>query len=285
MTDTLLERRDQNQRDLDHAVIGHADLWHRITGEWRASITGNQIWLTYSANYLCSSLGYKWALDPFAMSSRVANLTVPDYRSDLASLSMILLTHEHNDHLDLALINAMSDLDIIWVIPDYLQDKIAREVALPLGRVITPTPGEWITTGPLRVMPFESLHLRGNHGVPETGYLVQMKDQRWLFPGDIRKFDFPRLPSFGRVDAVVGHLWLGKGHAKDEHPPMLGDFCDFFTRFETERLIITHMYEYGRNETELWREEHYELVRSVINRLRPGMRVEKALMGDKIDLD
>jgi L-ascorbate metabolism protein UlaG (beta-lactamase superfamily) len=284
MPDQGINPQLQIQHDLEHAVMEYADLWRRITGEWRASSTGNQVWLSYSANYLVSSSGYKWALDPFAMSARVANLPAPDYQADLAPLSLVLLTHEHNDHLDMALFKALSDLEIQWVIPGYLQGKIVREAALPSHRVITPVPGEWITTGPLRVLPFESLHMRVSHGVPETGYLVEHENMRWLFPGDIRNFDITRLHDFGRLDAAVAHIWLGKAHALDECPPLLNDFCEFFTWFQTERLIITHMNEFGRNETELWRKEHYELAKSEILRRRPGMRVEKALMGDRFDL-
>ena len=131
MTDRMLVRRQLIQQDLERAAAGHADTWRRVTREWRESTEGNPAWLTYAANYLFSFAGYKWALDPFAMSSRVNNLAAPDYRTDLGSLSLIVLTHEHNDHLDLPLIHDLSDMDIQWVIPSYLQEKIGRE---SLGR-------------------------------------------------------------------------------------------------------------------------------------------------------
>lgn len=285
MTDRVLERQRQIQQDIACTAAGYTDLWRRITREWRDSITGCHTWLTYAANYLFSFDGFKWALDPFAMSSRVANISAPDYRADLALLSLIVLTHEHNDHLDMALVRALADLDIRWIIPHFLLEKIRRVVNLPMDKVIIPVPGEMIDVGLLQLVPFESLHMRGGRGVPETGYLVRFAGRRWLFPGDIRNYDFKALPSFGRLDGVFAHLWLGKAQALADKPPLLEDFCAFFTSFKTERLIIGHMNEFGRDENDLWRESHFEVVREAIAQRKPGLRVEKALMGDRIDMN
>ncbi len=285
MTDRIIERQRQIKQDIVRAAAGYTDLWRRIIREWRDSTAGSHLWLTYAANYLFSFDGFKWALDPFAISSRVANTPAPDYRVDLDSLSLVVLTHEHNDHLDMALVRALADLDIRWVIPPYLLGKIRREVSIPMDRVITPIPGEVIDIGPLQLLPFDSLHMRGGRGVAETGYLVRFSGKRWLFTGDIRTYDFGALPLFGRLDGVVAHLWLGKAQALADSPPLLGDFCDFFTSFETDRLIIAHMNEFGRDENDLWRETHFEVVSEAITQRRPGLRVEKALMGDRIDID
>lgn len=284
MPDLELDRHRQLQRDLERAVAGYGELWRHFTDEWRDTQTGNYMWLTYAANYLFACNGYRWAIDPFAMSARVSSLQAQDYRVDLAPLSLVLLTHTHNDHLDLALVRNLVDMDVQWVIPSEIQELFVRKIGRTPDEVITPIPGQWITAGPLRLLPFDSLHMRGHRGVQEIGYLVEMENQRWLFPGDIRNFDFSGLPGFGRLDVVVAHLWLGKAHALDEFPPLLAEFSDFFTRFETERLIITHLNEFGRDETELWRKEHFDLVRLEILRRCPGMRVEKALMGDQVDL-
>ena len=58
--------------------------------------------------------------------------------------------------------------------------------------------------------PFDGLHIHGEHGVPAMGYLAEFSKKRWLFPGDTREFDFSKLPDFGELDDVIGHLWLGK---------------------------------------------------------------------------
>jgi len=170
------------------------------------------------------------------------------------------------------------------VIPSYVLEKIETEVKLPRERVIVPRAGEEIEYGPLHLLPFESLHMNGTHGVPETGYLFEFDAQRWLFPGDIRNYQFERLPDFGRLDGVVAHLWLGKARAMDMEPPLLQAFCDFFNRFNTGRLVITHLNEFGRDVREMWRESHFELVRKEIILRNPAIQVEKALMGDMVKL-
>jgi hypothetical protein len=284
MTD-VMDRRGEIENDLTSARTGYGELWNRITSNWRDSTTGNHAWLTYSANYMLSCRGYKWALDPFSMSSRVGGVYAPDYLADLAPLSLVVLTHEHNDHLDLNLVRALMDADIEWVIPANMQELLKNAGALPGRRVITPAAGEAIVRGPIRLIPFESLHIHGKYGVPETGYLVEMDDARWLFPGDIRDYDRSRLLDFGRLDGTVAHLWLGKARALEEEPPLLQAFCDFHAGLGPEQLFISHMNEFGRDERDLWREEHFQQVKAALSQRKPNMRVEKYLMGDRMDLD
>ena len=277
-------RRSAIEADLQRARTGYPALWRAVIEDWRESATGNHAWLTYAANYLFSCQGFKWALDPFAMSTRVSNILAPDYQTDLAPLSLVVLTHEHNDHLDLNLVRTLRETEVEWVIPVYVQEVLKKAHALPEHNVTTPAPGEEIKRGPLRLLPFESLHIHGKHGVPETGYLVETDGQRWLFPGDIREYDLSRLPDFGRLDGVVAHLWLGKARALDELPPYLDAFCDFFSGIPTEQLFITHLNEYGRDEKDLWGEAHFDLVRSVMFLRNPELRLEKYLMGDRMEL-
>ncbi len=277
------ERIKEIDQDLLNARSGYNDLWSRVARAWRDDSNGYHGWLTYAANYLFSFRGFKWALDPFAMSTRITGIPAPDYQADLAPLSLVVLTHAHNDHLDLNLVRVLKDAEVVWVIPECVQEALNRAGALPERGVITPEPGVAITCGPLRLVPFESLHLHGVHGVPETGYLVECADLRWLFPGDIRNYDRSRIPDFGRLDGTVAHLWLGKARALDEKPPFLDAFCDFYAGLDGERLFITHLNEYGRDEKDMWRNDHFELVKVGLLQRKPELRVEKYLMGDRMD--
>lgn len=281
---SIQERSKEIAADLQLARSGYADLWRRVTGEWRDSKNGCHGWLTYAANYLFSFEGFKWALDPFAMPSRFTGMPLPAYQADLTPLSLVVLTHAHNDHLDLNLVEALMNTGVEWVIPVYVQDVLRQKGVLPEKRVITPVEGETICRGGFSLLPFESLHLHGCNGVPETGYLVQFGGRRWLFPGDIRDYDLKRLPDFGRLDGVTAHLWLGKTGALDERPPFAQAFCDFFAGLDTERLFITHLNEFGRDENDLWRDGHFELVRTILQQRKPGLSVEKYLMGNRVEL-
>lgn len=281
----ITARRTAIAEDVKEARAGYAALWQRVITDWRSSTTGCHAWLTYSANYLFSCNGFKWALDPFSMSSRLAGLTTPDYVNDLAPLSLIVLTHAHNDHLDRGLIAALKYAPVEWVIPEAVQDILKQECELPDRGVITPTPGEEIIRDSLRLTPFESLHFNGGHGVPEMGYLVEMGTRRWLFPGDVREYNLQKLPRFGSLDGVVGHLWLGKARALEAPPPLLDAFCDFFNGFKSEQLFIAHLNEFGRDETEQWRVEHFEMVKAALLERAPQLCVSKFLMGDRMDFD
>ena len=58
----------------------------------------------------------------------------------------------------------------------------------------------------------------------------------------------------------------------------------FFSCFNTERLVITHLNEFGRDVTELWDETHYRSVVQVFKQKVPGLQIEMGLTGDKINL-
>ena len=116
------------------------------------------------------------------------------------------------------------------------------------------------------------------------GYLAEFYQKRWLFLGDTRTYDFSKLPDFGELTGVVGHLWLGKAEALKSRPSKLDGFCDFFSHFKTKQLVITHLLEFGREPNELWNLNHFQLVRRHIQNIKPDLRVTEALMGERVDL-
>ena len=124
----------------------------------------------------------------------------------------------------------------------------------------------------------------GEHGIPAMGYLAEFSNKRWLFPGDTRTYDFSKLPDFGELDGVVGHLWLGKAEALVQRPSKLDGFCHFFAKFKTKQLVITHLFEYGREPNELWDLHHFQLVKSHLNHNKPELKICASLMGEQIDM-
>lgn len=281
----LENRLDQISRNLENAKSSYPDLWQRVTDAWAGSSTGDYVWLTYSANYLLACGDFKWAIDPFSMSSRIQGMDPQNYQRDLARLSLIVLTHEHNDHLDLELLSALDPIKIQWVIPQYLIEKVGNLIEITQENMTLPFSGTPLHMGPVTLTPFDSLHFHETNGVPETGYLLEVSNKRWLFPGDVRNYDYKKLPDFGKLDGVFAHLWMGKSKALDEIPPYLDDFCDFFSAFDTQRLVVTHMNEYGRDGSNLWSELHFKMVKTSIQTRKPNLVITKALMGDRIDLN
>ncbi len=262
----------------------YSDQWNLVVKDWNTLKSTDTAWLTYAANYLLFTNGIRWAIDPFSMSTRIASVPEPDYAKDLMKLEFVVLTHAHNDHLDLQLIDSLSDLYIKWIIPQHMLEKVIENTHLKMENVIVPKNGESIAFRGVTLTPFNSLHFHNLGGIEETGYLVEFNNKRWLFPGDIRDYDAAKLPSFGKLDGTFAHLWLGKGCAKEKHPPYLEAFVKFHAALAPAKLVITHLDEFGRAEDELWDDKHYMMISKEIHAAAPGISIKMAKMGMKVVL-
>lgn len=265
------------------AIEQYPMLWNRMISEWKSS-QKDCFWLPYSANYLLNTAGVRWAIDPYSLFTRVGGGEQPAFYDDLNPLQLVVLTHSHSDHLDLNLISALKNFPIRWIIPEFMLAKIKAVVDLPSERIVVPQSGNALRIDNLTLTSFEGLHVHGENGVPAMGYLAEFSDKRWLFPGDTRTYDFSKLPDFGELDGVVGHLWLGKAEALEKRPSKLDSFCHFFAKFKTKQLVITHLFEYGREPNELWDLHHFQMARIRIHELRPELSINAALMGACQDL-
>ncbi|MBA4385257.1 MAG: hypothetical protein C0410_11020 [Anaerolinea sp.] len=262
----------------------YSDQWNLVVKDWNTLKSTDTAWLTYAANYLMFTAGTRWAIDPFSMSTRVPYIQEPDFTNDLKKLEFVALSHAHNDHLDLKLIDSLSDLYIKWIIPQHMLDQVLENTHLKLQNVIIPKNGESIALRGVTLTPFNSLHFHNLGGIEETGYLIEFNNKRWLFPGDIRNYDSSKLPAFGKLDGTFAHLWLGKGRAKDKRPPYLDAFVRFHASLSPSKLVITHLDEFGRSEDELWDDKHYMLVSKEIHAVAPSISVKMAKMGMKVVL-
>ena len=211
-------------------------------------------------------------------------MQAPDYAADLAACSLVVLTHAHADHLSFELISALSRLPVQWVIPSHILPTVLAKVNIPSSQIIIPQNGRPVLAGNVSLTPFDGLHKLGNHGIQATGYLVEFENQRWLFPGDTRRYDLRELPLFGRLDACFAHLWLGRGCAAMENPPLIEEFCAFFSDLKPQKLVVTHLNELGRDEFDLWDEQHYQMIADRISGTFANDKVRSALMGDRVDL-
>ena len=270
-------------RRIEQAQAEYPACWQALVQGWRSESDQDAGWLTYSANYLLRTAGVRWALDPYCLFSRIGGGNPPDFAADLAGMQLVVLSHAHSDHLDSGLIAALRVLPITWVIPAFMRGAVEQAVMLPPERVITPQPGSPLRFGALTLTPFEGLHLRGESGVPALGYLAEFNGKRWLFPGDTRSYCSDRLPDFGDLDGVFAHLWLGKGRALDSNPPLLGEFCRFFTSLRARQLVVTHLQEWGRGLEDFWDLHHYLQVQSELARSAPDLAVSAALTGQCVE--
>lgn len=259
-------------------------LWREIIREWSSGESADSAWLTYAANYLFSTAGVRWALDPLSLSARIPDIEPPDFRADLRPCELIVLSHNHNDHLDLDLIRALQSQPLQWVIPQHMLQTVLAQVAIPPQRIIVPEYGKPMHFSRLTLTAFEGLHLAQGRGVPSTGYLVEFGGKRWLFPGDTRRYDRDRLPDFGKLDGVFAHLWLGRACALMEKPPLLDSFCRFFAGLLAERLVVTHLHELGRDADDYWDEAHVKIVSARFRQIAPALRLAAATTGERVPL-
>lgn len=258
--------------------------WVRIMSEWRQPGLENQVWLTYSANYLFQTGGLRWALDPLTPYSRLGLALPPGLAAGLENLQFVLLSHRHADHLDAPLIAALRDYPIQWVIPEFLQGEVIQRSGLSRQKIMTPRPGEEFTFCGLQVLPFTGNHWEtlpdgSRKGVPAMGYRVKYDDQVLLFPGDTRTYDPGLLPESERVDVVFAHLWLGRAAALLDSPPLLEDYCRFQLALQPKRIILTHLHEVGRDSVEYWDERHVNLVIERLRAIQGEVQVTAACSG------
>jgi L-ascorbate metabolism protein UlaG (beta-lactamase superfamily) len=265
-----------------------------VIAEWSAEDGRDAAWLLYSANYLLRTGSTRWTIDPLTLRWRVPEAAAVPARSDLAALSFIVLTHRHPDHLDFDLLRSLRDVPIPWIVPEALQGDIVDLGGLARSQVIVASHGRPIEIDGVRLTSFPGLHYealgrRGSspspmalRGVPSSGYLVEWGEKRWLFPGDTRDLRARVLPTFGPVSGLFAHVWLGRGAALDEQPPQLDAQCRFCLDLQSRRVVLTHLEEFGRPATDVWRFQHAALVRRCILNSSRDVFVEIAKTGDRI---
>ncbi len=267
-------------------------LWRQMADAWREAGSEPRAWLMYSASYLLRTGAARWAIDPVRLQHRLPAALHVDYAADLEPLSLVLLTHQHKDHLDLPLIRSLSHLPATWVVPEVLLRRVRDEAALPLRQIVVPRPMQPVELEGIRITPFEGMHwerstagtTRPDRGVPSLGYLVEQAGRKWLFPGDVRRYAASELPPFGPVDILFAHVWLGRGAALQSPPPLLEEFCRWCIALRPDRVALAHLEEFGRGPEDCWSPSHAALVAERLRALCPEMAVTPLVMGSSIEL-
>lgn len=286
--DSFTAKQQQINQHKSEITRRYPEMWQALIDEWKQPGSGDAAWLMYSANYLFHTNGIRWAIDPLTLNRRVPDAPRMNLVEDLKDLSFILLTHSHKDHLDLPLLTEMKDLPVRWIVPEFLL-PLTAEAGLNEKRLIVPMACEPVEIDGVRITVFDGLHwehLPGGEvrGVPALGCLAEFNGKRWLIPGDTRSYDASQLPSFGALDGVFAHLWLGRGLALQKEPLLLEAFCRFFLACDTPRIIVTHLEEFGRDANDYWDVYHFQLAAQRFAEISPDVQVTCARMGDKIEL-
>ena len=284
--DRSTKKKAEIERKTSTIQKNYPYLWKLMISDWSSPQEGDWTWLMYSANYLFQTAGIRWAIDPIRLRQRLPLAPEVD-GSALAALDYILLTHRHADHLDLELLHLLQNDPAIWIVPDYLLDRLCA-AGLQHEKIMIPHSMETIRLNGMTIQPFEGFHWetsishKDNHrGVPSTGYLIEFNGKRWLFPGDTRTYAPEALTRFGPVDILFAHLWLGRGCAIQDTSILLEAFCLSCLSSQPRRIIVTHLEEFGRQPEDFWDGGHYLLVEDWFRDHAPEIQVEAAYMGER----
>jgi hypothetical protein len=285
--DRFSEKQAQIDRCRVEASALYPALWSNMIAEWNMPDPEDRVWLTYSANYIFRTNNVRWAIDPLTLNWRMKNAPEVDVARDLNNLSFVLLTHGHKDHLDLDLLAALRNFPITWVVPEFILSEVMTPAGLPREQIIVPSPLNPLELNGIHILPFNGLHWEttpdGNlRGVPAMGYLIECNGKHWLVPGDTRTYDPSCLPALGSIDSIFAHLWLGRGCALMDEPPVLDAFCRFLLSLNPRHLILTHLHELGRDANDFWDESHVQIVNSRLREMSKNILATHVVMGESI---
>ena len=243
------------------AVSSYPSRWGQMICGWHASRTDDALWLMYSANYLFNTGGLKWAVDPVLLSNRVPEAPVLDVTSDFADLDFILLSHAHIDHADVVLWSQLGNSRCHWIVPDHMTGFFTHEVSVRASAYSVAIPGKEIAVSGVRILPFEAPHHEHLETgetiqVDSTGYFVETAHASYLLPGDIRTYDPLCLKRFADVSSVFAHVFLGRSSAIVSDPPLLKSFVDFYLSCHPKKIVLSHLYELGRDPEDCWLTSH-----------------------------
>lgn len=286
--DLYTKKQKQINRIKTRTLEQYPAIWTKIINQWKKPGLQDRAWLTFSANYLFRTKNVRWAIDPFTINARLSSSINLDFPRDLSNLSLVLLTHSHADHMDIGLIHALRESSIHWVVPSSILDKMIK-AGVNTDLITVSQALVQIKFESISITPFDGLHFHKNKdgdllGVPAKGYLVEQGRKRWLFPGDTRTYQPELLPSFGPVDAVFAHLWLGRASALENQAWQIDEFCQFHLAFKPKRIVITHLRELGRDAKDFWDVSHAKLVKSRFKDLSPETDISIALTGQWFDI-
>ena len=240
-----------------------------------------------SASYLFCTNGFRWGMDIAFRYAYHLCKTTHRLADLLGDLSLIVISHGHDDHFEPATVKQLSKTNIRWVIPHFLLDT-ARSCGIREENIIAAYPGTPITAGPLHILPFEGKHYRPGtrNGLDELGYHISADNAPTLvFPVDTRDYAADNLPDLPPADVCFANVWLGdsNGFAKD-YTDIGGRFADFMLRFSDRRILFSHLYETGREDKDMWRREHAKILSDIIRQKNPATETAVPVTGEIIKL-
>ena len=266
------------KRHYDERFLRAIEVLNRTEGSF-ASLVG-------PSSYLFSTNGFHWGMDPAFRNARYLAETPSHVREYLGGLDLILLTHDHVDHVEGHTIQALADTEIRWVVPAFFVDRVLS-FGVSREKILTVREGDEIRVGPLTIRVLEGKHFRPDtgKGIRAVGYLVSAEGAPTLvFPGDVRDYRSDGAEDLN-ADVCFGHVWL-TDNALDAaaYTAKSEELADFMLRRSRKRILLTHLYESGRSERGMWQRHHAEVARNAILARSPETAVDIPELGEILEL-
>jgi L-ascorbate metabolism protein UlaG (beta-lactamase superfamily) len=242
----------------------YSETWRFIFDTLPGPVDECLVWIAGPSFYILSLNGVCIAIDPVFRFPWIEEMVDENILKDFSKINCVLLSHEHKDHLDYSLMRKLSSLPIRWVIPSFFGRQCIFETGIKEDQICWQDNGNHLSFRRVGITSFKSPHNRKGcpeDTPPEHGYFIETENRKLLFPVDIRSYDPSRIPSFGPLDALFMHIWLGGGNALNlPCEPYLSEFCDFVASLKCKRVFLAHLYELGRPVNDLWTLTHAGLV-------------------------
>jgi len=290
---TLLESVDHLDSSMPQAARLFDDIRSDFDNKFLNALTtfdkqeGLYLGLVHSTSYLFNTKGFNWAMD-IAFRNACELAKTPSNIAELfESVKLMVITHDHRDHYEELTIKRLANNDMTWLVPDFLVER-TRDLGVPEERIIIAHDGDTLSVGPLCIRVFKSLHFRidTGKGTEEYGYYVTADGvPSMTFPGDIRDFSIEKLAALPKADYCFAHVWLGDNNSfAADYGELPETFSKFMLHFSTKNIILSHLYENGRRDAYMWRQEHAILIKETIKSLSPDTKVIIPKAGDVISL-
>ena len=106
------------------------------------------------------------------------------------------------------------------------------------------------------------------------------------FPADVRDYSLDGLPHVPKADICFGHVWFGDGNSFDEeHSEIAKSQARFLLEFSDKHIVLAHLYENGRRDADMWREEHAAELSSAITAISKSTRITVPKLGDIVPIE
>lgn len=255
--------------------------WANMAAQWQGRKSG--LWLLGPANYVLKT-SCLWAVDPMLRGRGAEEKILPRVHADFEGLRFILLSHLHPDHYSLPFLAAACRQGVKVIVPEWMEKEAQKMLAQTGAEVIPVKEHMRLPVDEITIDVLPGWHYDFNKpdmGVPSLAFLVTDGGRRFLFPSDVRDYDHCIMPT--GCDAVFSHVWLGRGCAMlAPEQTALNRYLRFVRRLQPKLLLLTHLYDVRRKETDQWTERHARWIEDALE--RDDMRVITPVPGENIEM-